>query len=128
MRGSIILLVTALLVVAWLGLANAGVFPNGPHPAVPKSLADMTQSTKLPQKRVVEDQNNKPLRNTWVVEFNDLITSSPEEFAQQHAVHVHRIGDTNKYSVRQKHATDGLDAEKQVSSVGLKRLQTSDTL
>jgi hypothetical protein len=103
MRAVVFLLTTAIL-VTWIGVASAGLFPNGPNGGdISKTLSGTSRDSS--KKRVVEDFNTKPFRNSWVVEFNDLITSSKEEFAEQHNVHVRRIGRTNKYAVKQKHAT-----------------------
>jgi hypothetical protein len=118
MRAVVFLLTTALL-VTWIGVASAGLFPNGPNGGdISKTLSGTYRDSS--KKRAVEDFNTKPFRNSWVVEFNDLITSSTEEFAEQHNVHVRRIGRTNKYAVKQKHATYGQDVEKQVSFMKFK--------
>ena len=116
MKG-VLLLFSIVLIVAWIGAANAaGLFPFGPKPSIPGTLRGSVKSEEAAkEKRSAYNYNEQHFRNSWVVEFNDLITSSTEEFAEQHNVIVRRIGKTDKFSVKQKHATYGLDTEKQVS-------------
>lgn len=112
------LLFFVVICVAWPIVDAGDYFELGRNPEqprlLPNSLSVKQKNSRLPVIKRDVDLQQIEFKSSWVVEFNDLIISSLEDFKEYHNVHLRQIGKTNKFAIRQKVASLGRDSKKEV--------------
>lgn len=110
------LLFLLVICVAWPIVDAGDYFELGRNPEqprlLPNSLSVKQKNSRLPVIERDVDLQQIEFKSSWVVEFNDLIISSLEDFKEYHNVHLRQIGKTNKFAIRQKVASLGRDSKK----------------
>jgi subtilisin family serine protease/subtilisin-like proprotein convertase family protein len=113
------LLFLLVICVAWPIVDAGDYFELGRNPEqprlLPNSLSVKQKNSRLPVIKRDVDLQQIEFKSSWVVEFNDLILSSLEDFKEYHNVHLRQIGKTNKFATRQKVASLGRDSKKEDS-------------
>ncbi len=110
------LFLVTIIFVACPGV-EATRFEFGPNPQQPRLLpgaSSFKKGARVPSIKRESNFEEIEFRSSWIVEFNDLIVSSPEEFGEQYNLHIRQVPGTNKFAVQHRVTSFGRDLKKEV--------------